>query len=664
MFVIGTAGHVDHGKSTLIEALTGIHPDRLREEQEREMTIDLGFAWVTLPSGREVSIVDVPGHEDFIKNMLAGVGGIDVALFVVAADEGAMPQTREHLAILDLLEVSHAVVALTKIDLVPGLAGGGSGDDGAAAQEWLELVQEELREELADTVLADAPIVPVSALTGEGLDRLLQQLDRVLDQAVPRRDVGRPRLPIDRIFSIAGFGTIVTGTLLDGHLNVGDEVQIVPGGQRARVRGLQTHKVKVTQAEPGTRVAINLSGVAVDELVRGQVVALPGTLDASTLVDARLRTLSSSPWPLQHNALVDFYSGSARVQGHVRLLDTSSLEPGQEGWVQIRLAEPVALARGDGYILRLASPSMTLGGGRIVQTQPGRRYKRFQADVLERLAALGSGDPSQVLLRTLEGRGVLRARDLVSRSGLGAEEALGVLEDLVQTGQVISLAGGMPSRAELSAGHTPLTTPVFWDDLVARVTALLSEYHGAHPLRVGMPREELGSRLSLERALAGQILERALVEKVVAGDAQRVWLPAHTVVLSAQQQRQVQAVLDAFAQASANAGVSGSGLGLPPTLKQVEEEIGAELLQVLLEDGRLIKLSDDVLVEADIHERMRQRLVAFLRDEGSATVAQVRDVLGTSRRYALSFLEDMDRRRVTKRMGDLRILRDSQVEDA
>ena len=331
MRVIGTAGHVDHGKSRLVEALTGIDPDRLKEEKEREMTIDLGFAWLTLPSGEPVGIVDVPGHRDFIENMLAGVGGIDAALFVVAADEGVMPQTREHLAILDLLGVRNGVVALTKTDLVED-------------EEWLELVQLDVTELLEGTVLADARMVPVSVRTGQGLPTLLEELERLLENAPPRRDLSRPRLPIDRVFTIAGFGTVATGTLIDGDLQVGQEVEVLPQGLKARVRGLQTHKEKIERAVPGSRVAVNLTGVSTDEVRRGDVVTIPGWLKPTTLIDVRLRYLDSAPRPLRHNALLKFFSGSAEVMAKTRLLDSEVIRPGGEGWVQLRLAESVVLA--------------------------------------------------------------------------------------------------------------------------------------------------------------------------------------------------------------------------------------------------------------------------------------------------------------------------------
>ena len=319
MKVIGTAGHVDHGKSTLVLALTGIDPDRLAEEKAREMTIDLGFAWLTLPDGQAVGVIDVPGHIDFIKNMLAGVGGIDAALFVIAADEGVMPQTREHLAILDLLQVRAGVVALTKIDMV------------AYDPDWLELVQADVADALAGTVLGDAPIVPVSARTGEGIDELKRVIAATLDATPERRDVGRPRLSIDRSFSVAGFGTVVTGTLSDGPLALGQEVEVVPAGVKARVRGLQTHKRKIEQAVPGSRVAVNLSGVSKEQVNRGDVVGLPGALTPTVLVDVWLRTVADSPKELGHNQPVDFFSGAAEVAATTRLLDAEVIRPGEFG---------------------------------------------------------------------------------------------------------------------------------------------------------------------------------------------------------------------------------------------------------------------------------------------------------------------------------------------
>ena len=634
MFVIGTAGHVDHGKSTLVQALTGINPDRLPEEREREMTIDLGFAWLTLPSGRQVSIVDVPGHEDFIKNMLAGIGGIDVALLVVAADESVMPQTREHLAILDLLQIPQGVVALTKTDLIE--------EDG-----WLELVREELRQELEGTVLANAAIIPASAVDGSGLADLLAELDRILDGTKAPRDIGRPRLPIDRVFTISGFGTVVTGTLVDGQLSVGDEVRIVPGDLDARIRGLQTHKVKEQEVLPGSRVAINLSGVAVDQLWRGQVVTRPGWLEPTRLVDARLRLLSNAPWPLKHNAIVDLFSGSARVAARVRLLDADILEPGQVGWVQFRLAEPLAVMRGDRYIVRLASPSITLGGGEIVQPHPRRRHKRFRPGILARLEALARGTPSDVLLQLLGQDTFLEARELVKRSNLPQDEAAEALLAMIREERIVLLAEGTPDASALSHSSVAVASQEAWESLVAQMVRVLGDYHRRYPLRSGMRREELKSRLRDEGQFFIQIAERAARDGYIVATPNSVRLAGHKVVLSVEQRQAIDDIMDAFR----------SSRFTPPSFGEVERVLGAELLRLLLGEGRLVKASDTVLFDAHTHAQMEQRLIAYLRENESITVAQFRDLFGTSRKYALGFLEDMDRRRVTKRMGDIRVLR-------
>jgi selenocysteine-specific elongation factor len=634
VFVIGTAGHVDHGKSTLVQALTGINPDRLREEQEREMTIDLGFAWLTLPSGREVSVVDVPGHEDFIKNMLAGIGGIDVALLVVAADEAVMPQTREHLAIIDLLEIPRGVVALTKSDLVQDA-------------EWLELVQEEVREELQGTVLQDAPIIPVSAISGSGLADLLSELDRLMDQATLRRDIGRPRLPIDRVFTISGFGTVVTGTLMDGRLSVGDEVRVVPGDLTARIRGLQTHRQAEHDAEPGSRVAANLTGVTVDDLRRGQVVTRPGQLQPTTLVDARLRILAGLSRPLKHNAAVEFFSGAARTEAHVRLLDAEVLEPGGEGWVQLRLVEPVAVVRDDHFVIRLASPSITLGGGRIVQPHARRRYRRFQPDVLARLDALLMGDPDDVLLQILAQETILEARELIRRSNMPQEVAAEALASLLRDERAMLLSGSPPEAGALPRSAVGVLARSVWNDLVAQIERALAAYHQRNPLRRGMPREELKSRVRVDARHFGAIIERGIAEGRLTATPTSVSLSGHEVRLTPAQQQAVDGVLATFRASPYT----------PPSQALVEETLGTDVTQVLLEEGRLVKVAEGVLFDADTYRVMEERLVHYLRQHESVTVAQVRDLFDTSRRYAVGFLEDMDRRQVTKRLGDIRVLR-------
>ncbi len=367
-FVIGTAGHIDHGKSTLITALTGIDPDRLAEEKRRGMTIDLGFAHLRLPSGLEVGIVDVPGHARFIRNMLAGTHGLDAVMLVIAADEGVMPQTREHLEIIDLLDVRRGVVVLSKVDLVDA--------------EWLELVTSEVKAVLKTTSLDGAPLIPFSAVTGQGKPELVATLDELLEGAASRPDLDRPRLPIDRVFTMSGFGTVVTGTLVDGALNVGDELEIVPAGRPARVRGLQQHNRSVETASPGSRVAANLAGVEKDQLARGDVLARPKTLGSTRRVDATVRVLESAPQPLAHGVELLLHTGTSEVGCRVMVLDGDAIAPGRQGWVQLYLERPIAAAAQDRFILRIPSPSATIAGGRFVDVQP-RKHARHDSVVRE-----------------------------------------------------------------------------------------------------------------------------------------------------------------------------------------------------------------------------------------------------------------------------------------
>ena len=383
-FVVGTAGHIDHGKSTLVTALTGIDPDRLAEEKRRGMTIDLGFAHMTLPSGREIGIVDVPGHARFMRNMLAGAQGLDAVLLVVAADEGVMPQTREHVEILDLLDVRRGLVVLTKVDLVE--------------REWLELVQAEAMAALKGTSLESVGVISVSAPTGQGLAELADSLDGLLEATPPRPDVGRPRVPIDRVFTISGFGTVVTGTLVDGSIHVGDEMQIVPGGRLVRVRGLQRHNQKVESVGPGNRVAANLSGVEKNELSRGDVLANPGTIQPARRIDATLRVVTSAPHAVRHGSELLLHTGTAEVGCRVIVLDADEIGPGAEGWVQLYLDRPIAAAVHDRFVLRVPSPAITIAGGSFIDVAP-RKHPRHDSAVRESLVRRAAGNVLEEELR-------------------------------------------------------------------------------------------------------------------------------------------------------------------------------------------------------------------------------------------------------------------------
>jgi selenocysteine-specific elongation factor len=642
MHVIGTAGHVDHGKSSLVEALTGIDPDRLREEKEREMTIVLGFAWLTLPNGEPVGIVDVPGHKDFVKNMLAGVGGIDAVLLVIAADEGIMPQTREHLDILNLLQVNGGVIALTKVDLV---------DD----PEWLELVTADVMEQVEGTPLENAPIVPVSARTGEGLTELVAEIEACLDDIPERSDRGRPRLPIDRVFTVAGFGTVVTGTLTDGTLRVGQEVELVPSGRRARIRGLQTHKDKIDEAVPGSRVAINLTGIDKDEVLTGQVVTLPGWLRSTVLVDVQLHYLADAPQPLKHNAEVDFFSGTAEVPAHVRLLGIETLPPGGTGWAQLRLSRPVALVRGDRFILRWLSPSVTVGGGVVVDPSPGRRHRRFRPELIERLETLAHGTPEEIVLQTLEALQPCEARELVKKLILPPEVVEDALNELLAGGQVLvldDLEGTLAALDRPDASGRFLLSAFGWQEIAERMRAALSAYHRDHPLRRGMPREELRSRLQERLAHLGgrlfnQVVALAARRGLVGQNEASVWLADHVVRLSPEQLTARDALLESLAR---------SGYA-SPSVAECIDQVGEDVYAALVEGGALVPLNEDVVYLSGTVAEMRQLVVDHIQREGSVTIAQVRDLLGASRKYALALMEYLDEQRVTRRVGDTRVLR-------
>lgn len=645
MRVIGTAGHVDHGKSTLVEALTGIHPDRLKEEREREMTIDLGFAWLEL-AGEEVGVVDVPGHRDFIENMLAGIGGIDAVLFVVAADEGIMPQTREHLAILDILQIPGGVVALTKIDLVDS--------------DWLTLVEEDLRQGLAGTVLGKAPIVRVSARSGAGLKELKTVLADCLAERPPRPDLNRPRLPVDRAFTIAGFGSVVTGTLSDGCLSVGDEIEILPAGMRGRIRGLQTHKHKEQTATPGSRTAVNISGIALEEIrsgalgPRGSVVTHPGNYRPTQRLDVHFRLLPDVSQPLKHNSQVKFFIGAAEVIARLRLLGIEELAPGQEGWLQLELTDPVVAVRGDHYILRRPSPSETLGGGKVIDPHPKTRHKRFSPETLKQLEALAQGVPSDVLLQALLALGIAPLKNIITRSNLEAAPAAEAVAELVANGLLLNLEALQINTASPATDDLVISKG-FWDQIAARAINETEHYHRTYPLRSGLPREELKSRLATifnNKDLRSPRLFNAIMRKLVIAEALKetgplVMRPGHSIRFTPQQTNNITKLMQRFAASPYS----------PPSLKECQADAGEDVVAALVETGQLIAVAPDVLFRRQDYESMLADVRRLMQQNGAITVAQVRDHFNTSRRYVLAFLEHLDAQGITTREGDNRRLK-------
>lgn len=630
MRVIGTAGHVDHGKSTLIAALTGVHPDRLKEEQEREMTIDLGFGWLVLPDGEEVGIVDVPGHRDFIENMLAGIGGIDAALLVIAADEGVMPQTREHLAILDLLQIPAGIIVITKIDLVED-------------QGWLDLVESDIRTAVSGTILADAPCVRVSSRTKAGLDELLAILVETLKTSPARLDLGRPRLPIDRVFSMAGFGTVVTGTLTDGQLPIGDEVVILPSGHKGRVRGLQTHRKKEQVALPGSRTAVNISGVAVEAIHRGEVVVRPGQYQATRRLDVHFRMLADASAPLQHASEVKLFIGASEVMANARLLGMEVLEPGQEAWLQLELRDPVVAVRGDHYILRRPSPSETLGGGVVIDHQPQGRHKRFDQAVLDKLAALSEGTPEEVLFEAALALSTAPIKAVVSRSRLEAGIAETALKDLLDSGRLLVLEDGKPVIA--SDG---LVIPLpHWKSIHEKIIQIVDAYHKNFPLRRGLPREELKSRLKLTPRVFNALIKRLVAADELEETGSAVSRPGYRIDFDNAQQVKVQTLMRRFAQSPFS----------PPSTKECQAEVGEEIVNALIDLGELKAVSPEVVFRKQDLDQMVDKIRGFITERGQISVADARDLFDSSRKYMLALLEHLDTIGLTVRDGDYRKLK-------
>jgi selenocysteine-specific elongation factor len=626
--VAGTAGHIDHGKSTLVHALTGIDPDRLKEEKERGITIDIGFAHLDLGGGLTLGIVDVPGHERFVKNMLAGVGGIDLVMLVIAADEGVMPQTREHLAICQLLRVRSGCVVLTKVDL--------------AEPDWLELVREDVRGFLRGTFLEDAPLLPVSAKTGEGLPALRETLAR-LAGAVPARSTDATfRLPIDRVFTIRGFGTVVTGAVASGQLALEERVEVYPRGLQAKVRGIQTHGRPVPAAVAGQRAAVNLQGVERAAIERGDVLSLPGLLEPTYMLDATCELLADAPAPLRARQRVRFHIGTSEVMARVHLLEGASLEPGRTGYVQLRLEAPVVALPRDRYVIRSYSPMVTIGGGELLDVAPPKA--RRGAEHVARLRVLERGEAAAVLEAHIEriGGGGARTAVLRARTPFGPEALRALLQDLVARGRVLLVDREWYVHAE-AAGR-----------LGREAEGELRAFHAREPLKPGMSKEELRTRLgTLDERVFLALLERFAAAGLLVVEKDKVRAAQHAVRLTADQQA---------ARDRLEAEFQGAGVA-PPTLEEAFQKLGLApplghaVAQLLVDGRRLVRIREGLYFHAEPLQGAVDRVLAFLRDRREITPQDIKDLLGISRKYAIPLLEWLDSQRLTVRVGDKRVLR-------
>lgn len=630
--IVGTAGHVDHGKTLLVKALTGVDTDRLKEEKERGISIELGFAPLKLPDGRQLGLVDVPGHERFIRQMLAGVAGIDVVLLVVAADEGVMPQTREHLAIIDLLQIKRGILVLTKIDLVE--------------PAWLELVEEEVRELVRGTNLEGAPLVRVSAVTGEGLEELKELLAQITLEIPPRPASGRVRLPIDRVFSLPGFGTIVTGTLWSGSIEVGMEVEIQPEGRKSRARSLQVHGRPVSRAQAGQRVAVNLAGVEVQHVRRGSVLVEPGLWQPAVRIDVNIKVLPGAK--LKNRDRVRFYLATKEAFGRVVLLDREELEGEMEALGQLVLEEPVVAAPRDRFILRTYSPLVTIGGGEVIAVNTPR-YRRYDQKVLEILKRRLNGSLPEIFLDIIrESKEGLELKKACVQAGLTLDEGRDILKREADRGEFILFPGAEGEQYVISREGL--------NHLWERAHPALEDFHRRYPLRMGLPKEELRSRLFSRidwRTFQG-ILERWVEEGKIKLEGNSVALASYRAEMDKRQERAAGILIERYRAGWFQPPLpEEAAQGLNLTLEELEE-----ILHFLVRQGHLVKVAEKLYFHKEA-VLAAQEEIRRLGREGPFTLGAVRDSLKSSRKYVLPLLEYLDQIKFTRRVGDKRTIVES-----
>ncbi len=631
--ILGTAGHIDHGKTSLVKALTGVDTDRLKEEKERGITTELGFTFLDLPSGIRMGIVDVPGHEKFVKHMVGGVWGIDLVALVIAADEGVMPQTREHLDICKLLNVKKGLVVLSKIDLVD--------------QDLLELVSEEVSEIVRDTFLRTAPIVPVSSVTGEGIPRLLSTLDLLSQEIDGRPADGLFRLPIDRVFTMKGFGTVVTGTMISGTLSSGETVQILPAGMEGKVRNLQVHNRSVESAVAGERAAVNLQGIETSSVERGAVLVRPNTLRPTQLVDAYLEYLPDAPRPLKHRSMVRFHIGTALTHASVFLLDREELPPGEGGFVQLRLDRPVVALPQDRFVIRSSAAIQTVGGGVILDSHP-EKHRRYTSSVTADLSLLKDGTDEQALRQHIQhsGMGGITLEDLLNRVEMSPGEVKANLRRMAEKGDLFFID---PEKLKVIEKEQ-------YQRLREFALGQLGEFHRRSPMKSGLSKEELRTKLPPEVDIKlFQILINQLIEsKEVILEKDKLRLPGHQIS-SADEKGLIKRV---------EVSVLKGGLQ-PPSPKELSDEWseGNEKIRAIFEhlahEGILVKIKGDIYVHQAAVENLKKELVAYLKSHQEITTPQFKEMTKVSRKYAIPLIEYFDQSKLTLRVGEKRVLRGS-----
>lgn len=627
--IIGTAGHIDHGKTTLVKRLTGVETDRLKEEKQRGISIELGFAPFILPSGQKAAIVDVPGHERFIRHMLAGAFGIDMVLLTIAADEAVMPQTREHADIIELLGVDKGIVVITKKDLVD--------------EEWLMLVEDEIREYIDTGILKGAPIIAVSALTGEGIPELLDMIETVAASVEEKPILGHARLPIDRVFTIAGFGTVVTGTLWSGQINVGDVLELMPVQKMVKVRTLQVHNEKVPVAFAGQRVAVNLQGIEVSEIKRGYLLADSGYLTPSYRLDTKLRLLSSGSRTLKNWNRVRFHLGTDETLGRVVLLDRDELIPGEEAFVQMVMEKPVVAAKGDPFVIRYYSPVDTIGGGTVIDPQAPHQ-KRFKEAVLNDLAIKEEGSLYDLLLHELENTDeILGLTDLVRKTGSAEEKIEEELDQLLIDEKIIDIS---------KKGSYFISNPGL-ERIYAKMADTINDYQKKYPLRAGYPKEDMRSRLfaKINPKVFNTVIKYLEEEGRIVVKNNLMGLPGYLPVPGEREYKTI-AVIKTMMQ---------ERLFTPPGLEEISSASGtpetelAEIISYLIDQDELVKISEGLYFSRTAIETGQNLLNDYFTRDKELSLATARDIFNTSRKYALPLIEYYDRMHFTRRVGDIRV---------
>ena len=623
--IIGTAGHVDHGKTTLIKALSGIDTDRLEEEKKRGITIELGFAHIPNDAGYNIGVIDVPGHEKFIKHMLAGIGGIDFVLFVVAADEGIMPQTREHFEILQSLGINDGIIAVTKTDMVEA--------------EWLEMLLEEVDEYFKGSFLDGKPVIPVSAVTGEGLDELMKEIIAKCDRENKRREEKELfRLPVDRVFTMQGFGTVVTGTLMDGIVRVGDDVRIYPECRKAKVRGIQTYGKDTEMALAGQRTAINLSGVSKEDIDRGDIIAYPGAVTVTGMIDTELSMFSSADRVVLNNSRVHLYCGSDEVLCKVILLDRDAVSAGETAYAQLRLEEPMAVRRGDRFIIRFYSPIITVGGGRIIDALP-LKHKRNRPEILAGMEVLANGSLSEIIYAKACERRFVRVKDLTSELGLLDNEMAGASEAGIAAGSLIVLP------------DDTLVSDTKFAFLKEGIGQIINDYHAANPLADGIPRQELLSRLkerwfTEDDKLVQAVVKRLMADGFIEDRGKSIAISGFSIEYTEEQKALKEKIASMYAEAGIEMIKNDEIFAL-----YRDGRIVRAILEDLEGEGVIRKVNPSYYIDSPAWERAVDAAKSF--DE-AFTLAEYRDRLGTSRKYAAEFLPAMDKAGITVFDGETR----------